>query len=172
MKRSMYTIGPILALGLGLWIVISWGQEPGQLARALQPVAYNHQKHVAEASMACLDCHSNAETQARASIPNIGTCGDCHSDTEAENLEERKVAEHVANGVPIQWQQIHSVPDYAYFSHRRHVKLGEIECAVCHGDVGAMTTPFAKPFAPIKMKWCMDCHEQRAESNDCAACHR
>jgi Cytochrome c7 and related cytochrome c len=166
MKRWLCRVGPIFVLSLGLWIVPGWGQERGQ------PIVYNHQKHVAEMSMACLDCHANVETQARASIPNIKTCGDCHSDPEAENAELRKVAKYVADGVPIAWKQIHSVPDYVYFSHRRHVKLGEIECAVCHGDVSAMTTPFAKPFVPIKMKWCIDCHEQRAVSNDCAACHR
>lgn len=162
----MFKSVPVLALALGLGMVAGWGQEPGQ------PIVYNHHKHVTEAGMGCLDCHSNAEAQARASIPNIRTCGDCHADAEAENSELRKVAEYAANGTPIPWKQIHTVPDYVYFSHRRHVSLGQMDCSACHGDVGAMTVPFSKPFVPMKMAWCMECHAKREVSNDCSACHR
>jgi len=159
-------IGFLFSLSLGLWTIVGRGEEDGQ------PIAYNHQKHVSEAGMACLDCHANAETHERASIPNIGTCGNCHSDTTVDNLAQRQVAEYVAKGALIPWKQIHIIPDYAYFSHRRHVKLGQMDCATCHGDVGAMITPITKPFVPLKMGWCMDCHEQHVVSNDCAACHR
>jgi hypothetical protein len=109
---------------------------------------------------------------ARASIPNISICGDCHDDLESENMEERKVAEYVINNAKIPWAQVHMVPDHAYFSHRRHVKLAQIECIDCHGDVSKMERPFIDAFVVIEMEWCMDCHEQRNATNDCYACHR
>lgn len=165
MKRALNTLF-ILLLGVSLWVIAAWAK------RSDQPIRYNHKLHVEDADLQCIDCHLNVENQARASIPNIEICGDCHDDLEAENPEERRVAEFVNKSTRIPWQQIHSVPDYAYFSHRRHVKLAQIECTACHGDVAQMEMPFIEPNQEIKMAWCMDCHEQRAVSNDCYACHR
>ena len=110
--------------------------------------------------------------QARASIPNIEVCGDCHDDVEVESPEEQKVAEFVTKGTRIPWQQLHAVPDYAYFSHRRHAAIGQLECAICHGNVEQMEQPFEKPFVEMNMDWCRQCHEERGVSNDCYACHR
>lgn len=157
-----------LAIGF-LAIVTGWAQK------ALQPIRYNHKKHVEELGMECLDCHKYAETLASASIPNIDVCADCHDDAETENAEQNKVAEYVLNGKRIPWLQVHKVRDYAYFSHRRHVAIAEIECTTCHGEVQQMEAPFEKPFFPDrrdKMTWCMDCHEERGANNDCYACHR
>ncbi|MEE9117347.1 MAG: cytochrome c3 family protein [Calditrichia bacterium] len=137
-----------------------------------QPIQYNHKLHVEEADLTCLDCHQNANTLSRASIPNISICGDCHDDVESENIEERKVAEYVVNGANIPWVQVHYVPDHAYFSHRRHVKLAQIECTTCHGDVSQMEKPFIDAFVVMEMEWCMDCHETRNVTKDCYACHR
>ncbi len=137
-----------------------------------QPIQYNHKFHIEEADLTCLDCHQNANTLSRASIPNISICGDCHDDTESENMEERKVAEYVSKGVDIPWVQIHIVPDHVYFSHRRHVKLAQIECKDCHGDVSQMVRPFSFAYVNIEMEWCIDCHEERNVTNDCYACHR
>lgn len=164
--KNKYTVFLILLFGISLSIIAAWAQKDEQ------PIRYKHSIHITDAELECIDCHLNVEDQARASIPNIEMCGDCHDDLESEIVEERKVAEYVTKGVQIPWQQIHNVPDYAYFSHRRHVKLAQIECITCHGDVAQMDQPFAKPYQEIKMKWCMDCHEQRAVSNDCYACHR
>jgi hypothetical protein len=137
-----------------------------------QPIQYNHKLHIEEADLTCLDCHPNTNTLSRASIPNISICGDCHDDVESENINQRKVAEFVVNGVNIPWVQVHSVPDHAYFSHRRHVTLAQIECTVCHGDVAQMEKPFTEPYMTMEMEWCMDCHEEKAVTNECYACHR
>lgn len=137
-----------------------------------QPIAYNHARHVGELGMECTDCHLRAETAARAGIPNIEICSDCHADPDTENEEERKLVNFVLEEQRVSWVQVHRVPDYAYFSHRRHVALGEINCTVCHGDVATMEKPFTEPFQEIKMSWCMDCHERRSVTNECTACHR
>ena len=155
----------------GIFVSIFWAKDNSQ-GQSVQPIAYNHKIHIEEVGFACQDCHVNVEDHARASIPNIEICKDCHDDMDVENTEERKVAEHVDSDTKIGWVQIHTVPDFVYFSHRRHVKLAQIECETCHGEVSKMETPFVKPFASIKMSWCVDCHEQRGVTNDCYACHR
>lgn len=138
----------------------------------VQPIAYNHYKHVEENAMECLDCHQYAEENARASIPNVEVCRDCHEEAISESEEEQILLNFISEDKKIPWRQVYWVPDHAYFSHRRHVKLGELECAVCHGEVGKFTTPVTKPYVKIKMGWCIDCHEENGVSTDCYACHR
>jgi hypothetical protein len=164
MGRGMAKPGIKILLILSCIIIASAliGASPQQ---GDQPVQYNHKVHVEEADLACLDCHLNAETLARASIPNIQICSDCHDDTESENMEERKVAEYVSMDAPIPWVQVHIVPDHVLFSHRRHVKLAQIECMDCHGDVSQMERPFSIAFVSMEMEWCIDCHEQRCRSS-------
>lgn len=147
-------------------LLLGWNDEVGQ------PIAYNHKVHVEDLEIACNDCHSRAETHSRALIPNIEVCGACHVDTEAENETERQVALFVEQSKPIPWRQIHRVPDHAFFSHRRHVKLGELECELCHGDVTKMEQAFIEPYVSIDMDWCIDCHDQRGVTHDCYSCHR
>lgn len=137
-----------------------------------QPVQYNHAIHAGELAIDCVDCHTTASTGSRASIPNIELCSGCHMDTEAENVNSRIVAQYAERGEAIRWVQVHQVPDYAYFSHRRHVKLAGLPCEDCHGDVSQMQTPFLQPFVTMDMEWCMGCHEQRGVSSDCYTCHR
>lgn len=137
-----------------------------------QPIAYNHRVHIEDGGMECQDCHVRVEDFERASIPNIEICSDCHDDPEDENPKIRQVAQYVVNGRKIPWKQVHVVRDYALFSHRRHVKLAQIECQVCHGPVETMNTPFEKPFIEITMAWCLECHEKSAAATDCYACHR
>lgn len=143
-----------------------WAQQ------TVQPVQYNHMIHVEDAELECIDCHLNVRSHSRALIPNIELCADCHDDIESENEEQRKVAEYINNGMNIPWLQVHRVPDHVYFSHRRHVVLGQMECESCHGKVAEMEKPFIKPTQLLEMDWCMDCHEQRQVDNDCYSCHR
>lgn len=144
----------------------------GSYEQAEQPIAYNHAKHVEENAMACLDCHQHAEESARASIPNIQVCRDCHEEAMTESENEIALVDFITGNKMIPWRQVYTVPDYAYFSHRRHVKVGKLECTVCHGEVGKLTEPMTQPHVEITMAWCIDCHEERNVSNDCYACHR
>lgn len=137
-----------------------------------QPIAYNHKKHIEDAGLGCFDCHSRVLAHQKASIPNIDFCKDCHEDPMTDSKEEEKLVGYIKKHQPIPWVQVHRVPDHAYFSHARHVSLGKIACQDCHGDVNHMTLPFTKPHAPIKMKFCIECHVQKGVTTDCASCHR
>jgi hypothetical protein len=164
--RTCAKISFIALVGLGL------GMTVNDLTPNAQPIDYSHKKHVEELLIGCLDCHWNAEKHSSAVIPNIEVCGVCHLDVESDHPEERKVAAYAVQGMKIPWRQVHVVPDHVYFSHRRHVALGELECTVCHGDVAQMEKPFSRPYVSMNMGWCTECHEGVGVTNDCASCHR
>jgi hypothetical protein len=57
--------------------------------------------------------------------------------------------------VPIRWNRVHDLPDYAYFNHAIHVQKG-VGCASCHGRVDKM--PLMWKEEPMTMEWCLSCH--------------
>ncbi len=135
-----------------------------------QPIAFNHKIH-AENGLECLDCHSYFEEQSFSGKPTIEVCSGCHEDPQGESSEEKKIVEYVKSGEEVVWKRLYKVPDDVYFSHRRHVVSGSLECAICHGSIGESSRPPAKPIK-IKMKKCMKCHEKSGADNDCIACHK
>ncbi len=135
-----------------------------------QPIAFNHKIH-AENDLECLDCHPYYEEHASSGKPNLEICSTCHEEPLGESNTEKKLIEYIKSGKEIEWQRLYQVPEDVYFSHRRHVVLGNIECSTCHGDIGESFKPPSKPLK-IKMKNCMRCHEEKEANNDCIACHR
>ena len=137
-----------------------------------QPIAYNHNIHIEQEGLECADCHVNAKEKKIATIPTLEICLDCH-DVEplSDSPEEAKLGQYIETEEEIPWEQVNAVPDHVYFSHRRHVSIGELECSNCHGDITAQTIPATAPFVPITMEWCMDCHKEHGVTNDCLACH-
>lgn len=86
--------------------------------------------------------------------------------------EKAEVAAYIASGENIPWRRIYDMPSHVFYSHRRHVTVAGIECATCHGDIGASTSPPKAPLNNISMRFCMSCHEKQEVTNDCNACHR
>lgn len=134
-----------------------------------QPIAFNHKIHAAN-DLECLDCHPYYEEQASSGKPTLETCITCHEEPLGESKAERKLIEYIKSEEEIRWERLYQVPEDVYFSHRRHVVLGNIECSTCHGDIGESPQPPSKPLK-IKMKKCMKCHEEKEADNDCIACH-
>ena len=58
---------------------------------------------------------------------------------------------------PIEWVNVHQLPEYAYFDHSRHVNSG-IGCVSCHGRVDQMEVVHRDQ--PLSMGWCLDCHRE------------
>lgn len=155
-----------IVLILVLWVLFA-RQSP-----IIQPISYNHKIHIEEAGLECIDCHISAESMALATIPNINLCMDCHGNEPiTESKEEAKLIEFIEKNQYIPWKQIYNIPDHVYFSHRRHVVLGEMECSKCHGKVSELTAPAQYPYLVPSMDNCMDCHKQNKINNDCLACH-
>ena len=157
----------------------------------IQPIHYSHRIHAGSNGIDCKYCHSAARVSKNAGIPSLNVCMNCHknisevSDTTA-TPEHSKVfydgeIQKLYNAVgwdktnqkytgktsPVKWVRIHNLPDFAYFNHSQHVTVAGIECQKCHGPV--QTYEIQKQFAPLTMKWCVDCHrktEVKTEGND------
>ncbi len=57
---------------------------------------------------------------------------------------------------PVEWVQIHHLPDFVYYNHSQHVNVAGIECQTCHGPVQEMEV--VQQYAPLTMGWCIECH--------------
>jgi hypothetical protein len=162
----------VIAFTVILVVVIVWKVFSARKT-ITQPIAYNHKIHVEEAELSCVDCHSTVEIMPAATIPNIEICQDCHSDEPiSDSPEEVELLKYIDEGKQIPWQRIYWVPDHVYFSHQRHVTIGELECTNCHGNVEELTEPSSYPVKILTMDNCIECHKQHKVSNDCLSCHR
>ncbi len=59
---------------------------------------------------------------------------------------------------PIEWIKIHNLPDHVYFNHSQHIKVGQVQCQTCHGNIQEMGE--VKQFAELSMGWCINCHRE------------
>ena len=121
-----------------------------------QPIAFSHKLHAGEYEIACQYCHTGVEIGKSANIPSVNICMNCHSQIKTDSPEIQKLYTAQETGEPIEWVRVHNLPDLAYFNHSQHVKVGEVECQTCHGDIEDMTV--VKQHAPLTMGWCIDCH--------------
>ena len=160
----------VALIALFLFIFLAF---PASKHTVAQPLAFNHKVHIENASLTCKDCHLNAEKMAVATIPALEVCQTCHNDEPlSKSPAEQELFKYAAQKKEIPWIQIYSLPGHVYFSHRRHVTIGGLECSSCHGDVATMTTPVSYPATPMTMENCTGCHKQHKVTNDCLACHR
>jgi len=157
-----------------------------------QPIAYSHRLHAGELEIPCLYCHSGAEKSRHAGIPSAKVCMNCHKfvtapfalmreeDALAEeegrtpnavvSAELKKLFDAIDTQTPIQWTQIHKLPDFAFIDHRRHVAAG-VACQSCHGAIETMER--VRQDAELTMGWCIDCHRRESVGGglNCAGCH-
>ena len=126
-----------------------------------QPVPYSHAFHVGELGMDCRYCHNHVETSEHANVPPTQTCMNCHSQIRTESVALLPVRESWATGEPIEWVNVHFIPDYAHFPHAPHVNIG-VGCETCHGRVDQMEVVYQAE--SLSMGWCLECHRDPAES--------
>jgi hypothetical protein len=161
----LFLIG--LAIGvLFLFLLISFGIG----SKFEQPISFNHKKHIEQGSE-CESCHRYFKTENFSGIPDLNICLECHKDPITKSSEEEKIRQFQKKGEPIPWKRLYGEPDHVFFSHRRHVVLGKMDCRDCHGDIGQSENPPSKPWLKMTMKWCMECHAKNKVTNDCLACH-
>ena len=158
-----------IGLGIGI-ILLLFLIGLGLGSKTDQPILFNHKKHLAQ-GMECNSCHRYFKTQNFSGMPSISICLECHKDPVTESKEEKKIRQFHQIKEEIPWKRVYKQPDHVFFSHRRHVVLGKMECKTCHGDIGQSKRPPSKPWVNMTMNWCMDCHRKSKASNDCLACH-
>lgn len=160
-------------LTVGLALVLGAGAALGGSRGGAQPIQFNHKAHVGK-GLDCAVCHRHVREQAFASLPPLQTCLMCHAAKISQNPEEGKIRELAAKGEPLRWVRLYRLaPDAAaYFSHRRHVTFGKIECATCHGPMAEQAAPPPRALVAYSMDFCLNCHQQKQAATACVACHR
>ncbi len=153
-------------LGAGLLLAACKQAPP-----VVQPIQFSHKAHV-ESGVPCDACHESVERAAFAGMPSTETCMTCHQGAITDSPEEEKVRQYAERGGQIPWRRVYEVAGHVYFSHRRHVTLGGVDCVACHGDAGESAAPLSVAAVPIRMDRCMGCHARDGAANDCNACHR
>jgi len=215
---SMRPTGKILVLGgVGLVItaiigfviailLISWFSNPpfGLGNAPPQPIAFPHTVHAGLAEeggmgIQCEFCHRNVTKGEAATVPAVEQCMFCHElvtgTTDSAVAGIAKVRQSFEDGVPINWERVHRLPDHVRFVHEAHIRFftspdpgvtrtlingEEINepltvqqtCSVCHGDVANMTVVKPKRFQSLKMGTCLDCHRDNNVGTDCTICHK
>ncbi len=140
--------------------------------RIVQPIAFNHRTHITNAQLGCSDCHIYYSRGARSGLPDGEACMTCHTDAVTKSPEEAKLRETYQQGRPIVFRKLFHLPEHVYYSHRRHVVLGKLECVHCHGKIADTDSPPSRPLVNISMDFCTGCHEREKVTNDCKSCHR
>ncbi len=148
-----------------------------------QPIFYSHKVHAGVNQISCLYCHGGAQDSKHANIPSVNVCMNCHMAINEYKGDPLYTAEGVeVNGTdeikklykysgfeegktwdatkakPIEWVQIHNLPDHVYFNHSQHIMVGKVQCQTCHGEITKMDE--VKQFAPLSMGWCINCHRE------------
>lgn len=151
----------------GYWMNTSWFSDK----QPAQPIAFSHRIHAGENDIPCLYCHTYADRSAVAGVPSVQKCIGCHQIIKRDAPEILKVNDYWERKEPIPWIKVHNLPDFVYFSHKRHIRAG-IECNSCHGNVAGMDV--ITRVSSLKMGWCIDCHMSHNVKNgrDCWTCHK
>ena len=149
----------------------------------LQPIQFSHKHHSGLFQIDCQYCHSGSDRSPAAGVPSVELCMGCHANFPAsyDELEGiRTLKKHWEERRPVEWVQIHRLPEHVQFQHRAHVRAG-FECQECHGAVeeydklplveDTVWWPWLLPSAKLEMGWCIDCHRKSGATQDCYACH-
>jgi len=142
-----------------------------RVARAAQPIAFNHKKHVEELEIACSSCHQFFEKETFSGLPGADTCSACHQEPVGKSKEEERLVRLLRSGAPLEWTSLFRQPAHVFYSHRRHVVAARIPCAVCHGSIAATVAP-PESVKRLHMQDCLDCHKRSGVATDCTSCHR
>jgi hypothetical protein len=160
---------------------LAWDPEaPGPI----QPIPFSHKHHAGEFGIDCQYCHSGTDRSPAAGVPSVEVCMGCHAQfppayDEIEGI--RILKQHWEERRPIEWIQIHRLPEYVQFRHNRHLQAG-LECQRCHGPVEKLDKlylvpdghwKYGVPVKKMEMGWCVNCHRDNDNqaSIDCMRCH-
>jgi hypothetical protein len=153
----------------------------------MQPIPFSHAHHAGEYEIPCLYCHAGTNRSQAAGMPSVELCMGCHANFPAEydELEGIQILKkHWEERAPVQWEQIHRLPEHVQFRHNRHIAAG-LDCNACHGSATEPVEASQKmylvpdtkwwfyglPTKKLEMGWCIKCHRQNGASQDCLTCH-
>ena len=146
----------------------------------VQPIPFSHALHAGQFQINCLYCHTGTDKSRMAGVPSVELCMGCHAQFGQDLEGVQTLKKHWDEKTPIEWTQIHRLPEHVKFRHNRHVAVG-VACQRCHGPVDQMDKlaltadtiwwPWLLPSKKLEMGWCVDCHRNNQASQDCLTCH-
>ena len=136
-----------------------------------QPISFNHRIHVEDNALTCSTCHQFYEREAFSGLPSAEDCAVCHLEAQGKSAEELELVQLLKAGAPLDWRPLFRQPPHVYYSHRRHVIAGKLDCGVCHGAIAKSVKPPAR-VRTLRMQDCIDCHRRQGVSAECTTCHR
>ena len=150
---GLLLVGGVVTAGLTYFFTPKYtrvGYQP------TQPVPFSHSVHVQQLGLDCRYCHDGVEKSWYSNVPAADTCMNCHSAVRASDPRLEPVrASYKDENQPVEWVQIHKLPDYAFFNHSVHVNRG-VSCVECHGRVDQMDE--VRHEKHFSMTFCLDCH--------------
>ena len=157
---GLLLIGGVVTAGLNYYFTPKYTRVGFQ---PTQPVPFSHSIHVQQLGLDCRYCHDGVEKSWYSNVPAADTCMNCHSAVRANDpkLEPVRVSYKDQNK-PVEWVQIHKLPDYVYFNHSVHVNRG-VSCVECHGRVDEMDE--VRHEKHFSMTFCLDCHRELSPEN-------
>ena len=125
----------------------------------------------------CMNCHKsiyeyqgNPEGPSKEDLANGYTnefyTGEIQKLYKAVGWDEEN-QQYTGETQPVEWVQVHNLPDFVYFNHSQHVSVAGIECQTCHGPIEEME--IVSQYSPLTMGWCINCHKEtnvKVEGNE------
>ena len=157
---GLLLIGGVVTAGLTYYFTPKYtrvGYQP------TQPVPFSHSIHVQQLGLDCRYCHDGVEKSWYSNVPAADTCMNCHSAIRANDPKLEPVrASYKDQKKPVEWVQVHKLPDYVYFNHSVHVNRG-VSCVECHGRGDEMDE--VRHEKQFSMTFCLDCHRELSPEN-------
>ncbi|MEJ2320377.1 MAG: cytochrome c3 family protein [Gemmatimonadales bacterium] len=167
-RSPLLALIPLAILLAALTLMLAVNRSPA----VPQPIAFNHLLHIEGEGLDCEDCHEYVRVSAHAGLPGAEICSECHDTLQGDSEESARVTALIEQDEPLRFNKLFSLPDHVFYTHRRHVGIGELQCLQCHGDIAETERPPERPLISISMEYCVDCHREQGETLDCNACHR
>ncbi len=160
LRLALVAIGVLAVLApVVAWAVVRSPLLDGRGRALQQPIAFDHRHHVVDDGIDCRYCHYDVERSPYAGVPDTRVCMHCHTQVWRESTLLMPVQESWSTGEPIAWRRVHDLPDFVFFDHRAHVRVG-VGCETCHGRVDRMASVYA--VRALRMEWCVGCHRDPA----------
>jgi hypothetical protein len=149
-------IGAVTPLYAAMMIAYGFSPKATDVGyQPVQPVPFSHEIHAGQLGLDCRYCHNTVERAAKAAIPPTRTCMNCHTQIHKDSPNIEPLLESYETGMPIEWQRVHDLPDFAFFDHSAHVTRG-VSCVSCHGRIDTMEVVYQHE--TLSMGWCLACH--------------
>ena len=169
-SRNLWLALAVAVFGLAV-PVGAWADD---VSDAPQPIEFPHVRHASKFKINCMYCHTYARRSKVAGIPPVAKCIGCHQHLPSVRNKPRikKLFAYWKAKKPIPWRKVHDMPDFVYFTHKRHIQRFIFKdgrptqqvCGMCHGDVKTFTV--GQKVRPMTMGWCLSCHRQFQGESD------